>query len=68
MRVVVNGAERELADAATVADVAALLGVRTGEPGVAIALDAGVVRSGDWGATRVHDGAHVEIVRATAGG
>ena len=68
MRVVVNGAERDLADGATVADAAALVGVRPGEPGVAIALDAGVVRGGDWAATRVREGARIEIVRATAGG
>ncbi len=45
-----------------------LVGVRSGEPGVAVALDDHVVAGGDWATTRVHEGARVEIVRATAGG
>jgi sulfur carrier protein len=68
MRVSVNGAARKLSDGATVADAAALVGVRPGEPGVAAALDDDVVAGGDWATTRVHEGARVEIVRATAGG
>jgi sulfur carrier protein len=68
VRVTVNGAGRELHDGATVADVAALLGVRPGEPGVAVALDDAVVPGSDWTTTRVPHGASVEIVRATAGG
>lgn len=68
MRVTLNGADHELAEGATVADAAALVGVRRGEPGVAVALDERVVPGGEWERTRVGEGARVEIVRATAGG
>lgn len=68
MRFTLNGADREVAGGATVADAAALLGVRPGQPGVAVAVDEMVVLGEDWSTTRVHEGARVEIVRATAGG
>jgi sulfur carrier protein len=68
MRVTLNGADRELEEGATAADVAALVGVRPGDPGVALALDDGVVPAAEWRTTRVREGARVEIVRATAGG
>ncbi len=68
MRVTLNGAGRELDEGATVADAAALAGVRPGEPGVAVALDDDVVPWARWRTTRIHEGARVEIVRATAGG
>ena len=68
MHVTLNGSERTLAESATVADAAALVGVRPGEPGVAVALEGRVVPGGHWTATRVHEGARVEVVRAAAGG
>lgn len=68
MRVTLNGTERELPESATVADAAALVDVRPGEPGVAVALEGRVVPGGRWRATRVPEGARVEVVRATAGG
>ena len=64
----VNGAERELPAGATVADTAALVGARAGEPGVALAMEGLVVPGGLWAATPVHEGARVEVVRAAAGG
>ncbi len=64
----VNGAVRAVPQAATVAEVAALVGVTAGEAGTAVALDGRVVPRRDWGATRVGDGARVEVVRAAAGG
>lgn len=68
MRFAVNGTERDLADGATVADAAALVGVRAGERGVAAALDGEVVPAGRWEQTHIHEGARVEVVRAAAGG
>ena len=68
MRVTLNGSERGVPDAATVADVAALVGVTSGEAGTAVALDGRVVPRREWGATVVADGACVEVVRAAAGG
>lgn len=68
MTVTVNGTPRELATGATLAEVAALVGVATGEAGVAAALDGAVVPRARWARTAVADGAVVEIVRAAAGG
>ena len=68
MRVALNGTERDLAEGATVADAAALVGVRAGDRGVAAALDGEVVPTGRWEETPVHEGARVEVVRAAAGG
>ena len=68
MRVALNGTERDLAKGSTVADAAALVGVRAGDRGVAAALDGEVVPFGRWEATRIHEGARVEVVRAAAGG
>jgi len=68
VRIILNGAERELPAGSTVADAAALAGTRFGEPGVALALEGLVVPGGLWAATPVHEGARVEVVRAAAGG
>jgi len=68
MRIALNGTERDLAQGATVADAAALAGVRPGDRGVAAALDGEVVPSAHWEEARVHEGARVEVVRAAAGG
>jgi sulfur carrier protein len=68
VRVTLNGAERAVPEAATVADVAALVGVTAGEAGTAVALDGRVVPRREWSATAVGDGARLEVVRAAAGG
>jgi sulfur carrier protein len=68
MRIELNGKPAELPDHATVADAVAAAGVN-GEPrGVAVALDGEVVRRVDWGATRLHEGQAIEVVRAVQGG
>jgi sulfur carrier protein len=66
--VTLNGAERAVAEAATVADVAALVGVAADEAGTAVAVDGRVVPRREWDATPVDEGARVEVVRAAAGG
>jgi sulfur carrier protein len=68
MRVVINGAERELPDGARVGDALRAVGVRADERGVAVALDAEVLPRAGWEETTIPDGARLEIVRATAGG
>lgn len=61
----VNGDEEPFADET----VFELLRRRGIEPrGIAVAIDGEVVRRGAWSETSVHDGAHVEIVTAAAGG
>ena len=68
MRVLLNGAPRELADDASVAAAVATLGVAANERGVAVALDGAVVPRGAWSSTPVHPHARIEVLRATAGG
>jgi sulfur carrier protein len=67
MTVCVNGEQRQLADATTVADVVQSL-VEEDERGVAVALDGDVVPRSEWESTTLRDGAHVEVLRAVQGG
>ena len=66
MNVVLNGEPRELADAATIADVLALLGAP--DRGVAVAIDAEVVPRGEWEAVTLREGTRIEVVQAVQGG
>jgi sulfur carrier protein len=68
VRVTVNGAERGVAEGATVAELAALVGVAPSEAGTAVAVDGRVVPRREWDETAVEEGARVEVVRAAAGG
>ena len=68
MRVLLNGAETELADGATVAAALEELDLPGAGRGVAVAVDAEVVPRGRWAATELHDGARVEVLRAIQGG
>ncbi|MEA2281510.1 MAG: sulfur carrier protein [Solirubrobacteraceae bacterium] len=68
MRVVLNGAETELADGATVQAVLSGLDLPAAGRGVAVAVDAEVVPRGQWPDHELHDGARVEILRAIQGG
>jgi sulfur carrier protein len=68
MRVVLNGAERELADGATVQAAVDALDLPAAGRGVAVAVDAEVVPRTQWGARELQEGARVEILRAIQGG
>jgi sulfur carrier protein len=68
MRVLLNGAETELADGATVQVALAVLDLPAAGRGVAVAVDAEVVPRGQWASTTLHEGARVEILRAIQGG
>lgn len=68
MRVSVNGEERELDASATVLSVLEALDVEGGTRGVAVALDAEVVPRGEWGSTKIENGARIEVLRAIQGG
>ena len=68
MRAVVNGQQRLLDAAATVADVVALLGHGPPGAGIAVALNGEVVRRAEWGRTRVAEGDRLEILEAAQGG
>ncbi len=67
MRVLVNGAERELAAGATVEEVVRSL-VEAPERGVAVALDGEVVPRSEWPGTALAEGQELEVLRAVQGG
>jgi sulfur carrier protein len=68
MKVVLNGAETEFPDGATVEIALEALDLPAAARGVAVAVDAEVVPRGRWGAHELHEGARVEILRAIQGG
>ena len=68
MTITVNGDPLELAEGATVADVATALELPADARGVAIAVDREVVPRGAWADTPLQAGARVEVVRAVQGG
>jgi sulfur carrier protein len=68
MKVLLNGRETELPDAATVEAAVEALDLPAEGRGVAVAVDAEVVPRAQWPARELEDGARVEIVRAIQGG
>jgi sulfur carrier protein len=66
MRLLLNGAERELPDGSSVADAVLALGAPPS--GVAVAVDDDVVPRAEWSGYRLHDGATVEVLTAVQGG
>jgi sulfur carrier protein len=68
MRVLLNGAEAELADGATVQAAVDTLDLPAAGRGVAVAVDAEVVPRTQWDTHKLDDGARVEILRAIQGG
>jgi sulfur carrier protein len=68
MRVVLNGADTDLAAGATVQAALDSLDLPAAGRGVAVAVDAEVVPRGEWAGTELHEGARVEVLRAIQGG
>jgi sulfur carrier protein len=68
MNVVLNGHAAEVPPDATVAGVLVQLEVPPDARGVAVAVDAEVVPRGQWAATRLREGARVEVLHAVQGG
>ena len=66
MTATVNGADRELPEGTTVADLVGELGAPA--TGTAVAVDLEVVPRGAWKHTTIPDGARVEILTAVQGG
>jgi sulfur carrier protein len=66
MTACVNGADRELAEGTTVADLVAQLGAPA--TGTAVAVDLEVVPRGQWDQTTIPEGARVEVLTAVQGG
>jgi sulfur carrier protein len=68
MRVLLNGAERELAEGATVQAAVEALELPAAGRGVAVAVDAQVVPRTQWDEHTLQEGARVEVLRAIQGG
>jgi sulfur carrier protein len=68
VNVVVNGDRRVVDEGATIADLVALLGLRSAGGGVAAALNGEVVRRAEWPSTPLGEGDRLEILAATQGG
>jgi sulfur carrier protein len=66
MIVVVNCAELEMPDGASVGDV--LRAIKAPESGIAVARGDEVVPRADWDTTTVHDGDGIEVLTAVQGG
>lgn len=66
MKVTVNGEPREVAEAASVAEVIA--SVTAARTGVAAALNDEVVRRSAWETTPLRDGDRLEVLTAVQGG
>ncbi len=69
MQIEVNGEERDVAPGSTIADVLRIQDIEPDEArGIAVALNAEVVRREAWDSTAVSEGDAVEIVTASQGG
>jgi sulfur carrier protein len=68
MRVLLNGAEAELADGATVRTAVDALDLPAAGRGVAVAVDAEVVPRTQWDTHELDEGARIEVLRAIQGG
>lgn len=68
MTVVVNGRERDLAPATTLAALVRDLGRDPARPGTAVACNGEVVPRREWEQTTLGDGDEVEVVTAVGGG
>ncbi|HEY7483244.1 MAG TPA: sulfur carrier protein ThiS [Streptosporangiaceae bacterium] len=66
MKVIVNGEPREVPDDATVASV--VESVTDAPSGVAVALNAEIVRRADWAATTMREADRLEVLTAVQGG
>jgi sulfur carrier protein len=68
MRVLLNGAEAELTNGATVQAAIEALELPAAGRGVAVAVDAEVVPRTEWETHELTEGARVEVLRAIQGG
>jgi sulfur carrier protein len=66
VKVVLNGEDRSIDDGAVVRDAVLLL-VAT-DKGVAVSVDRTIVPRSQWGETKLHHGAVVEVLVASSGG
>ena len=68
MKLTLNGEEKELAEARTLADLLRLVGLDPEAPGFAVARNGRVVPRLELPGTPVDEGDRIEVVRAVQGG
>ncbi len=66
MRLVINGAEKDVDGVSTLADLVGQLGMKADR--VAVELNRNIVPRGEWGRTSLKDGDQLEIVHFVGGG
>lgn len=66
--IIVNGEPVDTVDRPTIRDLLVGCEIDPETAGIAVAVDAEVVRRGDWPTRTLDEGARVEIVRAVQGG
>lgn len=66
MRLQINGNEKDFADALTLADLVAQLGMKADR--VAVELNREIVSRAQWAETSLHDNDKLEIVHFVGGG
>lgn len=66
MKITLNGAEREIAQASSIAELLAALGLP--ERGIAVARNDTVVRRARYEQTVLCEGDRIEVIQAVAGG
>ncbi|MEI7549783.1 MAG: sulfur carrier protein ThiS [Actinomycetes bacterium] len=64
--IILNGTEEQFPDGATLAEV--VQHITSATQGIAVALDAHVIRRTDWISTAIHPGAQVDVLTAVQGG
>lgn len=68
MKVRINGEDRDLENVTSLPDLLRALGLDVGGQGIAVAVNATVVRKFEIASTPIHDGDRIEIVQAVQGG
>ena len=64
--IILNGNEEQFPDGATLAEV--VQHITSATQGIAVAVDAHVVRRNDWAITSLRSGAEVDVLTAVQGG
>ncbi len=68
MKLTINGAERDLPPARTLAELLRAMGVEIARGGIAVAQNGAVVPRARWDETPVAEGDRIEIITAVQGG
>ncbi|TSA52450.1 MAG: sulfur carrier protein ThiS [Actinobacteria bacterium] len=64
--ITLNGSQEQFPDGATLAEV--VQHITSATQGIAVAVDAHVIRRTEWASTALHPGAQVDVLTAVQGG